>query len=123
MRQQQRLQLDQQPAQLVGRGLAAQAEGGLDQHAVARGEVLDLHRTRTRRSGIVTTVRSGVRMRVERRPMSSTVPVAVAEAAEVADADRLVGDQREAAEEVLERLLRRQRDREAADAETGHQTA
>ena len=45
----------------------------------------------------------------------------VAEAAEVADAHRLVGEQRQAAEEILERLLGAESDGDAADAESGEQ--
>ena len=69
---------------------------------------------------MVTTVRSGVRMRVERRPISSTTPVRPSRKRQRSpDAHRLVGDDADAAEHVLDRLLRGERDRDAADAEPG----
>ena len=64
-------------------------------------------------------VRAIVRMRVDRSPMSSTVPSHRAHAAEVADPDRAVADDHHPAEQVLERLLRRERHGDAADAEAG----
>src|SRR3954467_1386033 len=78
--------------------------------------------------GMLTTVRSSVRIRVDRRPMWSTVPTtapifsgsaAVSHLLRVAHAHRLVDDQRDAGDDVLQRLLRGQRDGDAADAEAG----
>jgi len=48
-------------------------------------------------------------MRVERRLRSSTV----------ADADDFVAEQRDSTEEIFDRLLRAEADREAADADPG----
>ena len=50
--------------------------------------------------------------------MSSTVPSVWPKSAEVADAHRLVGDKREAADEILDRFLRAERNGDAADAES-----
>ena len=67
--------------------------------------------------GTLTSVRSAVRIRVERRPMYSTVPVDLAHLQQIADSHGLIEDQRRAGDDVLERLLRRERDGDAADAE------
>ena len=67
--------------------------------------------------GTVTIVRSSVRMRVERRPISSTVPTCT-ELQEVSHAHRLVEDERQAADDVLQSLLRGQRNGDAANAES-----
>ena len=69
--------------------------------------------------GTLTSDRSSVRMRVERRPMCSTVPSIVPILQEVADPDGLIEDERRTGDDVLERLLRGQRDGDAADAEAG----
>ena len=58
-------------------------------------------------------------MRVDRSPISSTVPSLLAEPAEVADTDGLIEDQRDPAEQVLDGLLRGQSHREPADPEAG----
>lgn len=52
----------------------------------------------------VTSVRSGVRIQVERRPMSSTVPVH-SESARITDQDRTIADHIYATEEVFSCLL------------------
>ena len=69
--------------------------------------------------GIVTSVRSGVRICVERIPIRSTLPVTSSTLHQVADAERLVGGERDRAEQVLDRLLGAEGDRDAADAEAG----
>ena len=69
--------------------------------------------------GTEMSPRSKVRMRVERRPMSSTVPMVSTHAAEIADAHHAVGEDADSAEEILDGLLRGQSDGDAADAESG----
>ena len=69
--------------------------------------------------GMETSVRASVRMRVERRLMSSTVPDAVAETAVVADADDFIGQNGNSAKKIFECLLCGECDGNAANAESG----
>ena len=69
--------------------------------------------------GMESSVRSAVRMRVERRLMSSTVPTRSPKRQVVADANDFVGQNGNSAEKIFERLLRGEGDGNAADAEAG----
>ena len=71
--------------------------------------------------GIVTSVRSSVRMRVERIPIRLDGPEHVLHLHEVADAERLIDPDGDRAEQVLDGLLRGERERDAADAEAGEE--
>ena len=71
--------------------------------------------------GTVSCVPSSLRMRVERAPMSSTVPLSSPKPHVVADLEGLVREERHAADEVLQRALCREADDEAADAGPGQQ--
>ena len=58
-------------------------------------------------------------MRVDRRPMWSTVPEMSAHLQKVSGGDRLIEDERRTGNDVLERFLRCERDGNATDAEAG----
>ena len=66
-----------------------------------------------------SSVLSGVRMRVERRLMSSTVPILIAETANVADVDNFVCQKRNASEKIFQSLLGGKRDCNSADPQAG----
>ena len=61
------------------------------------------------------------RMRVDFRPIASTVPARLVVGDRVAAAERAVEDDRQRGEQVGEDALRGEADRDAADAETGDQ--
>ena len=69
--------------------------------------------------GIETSVLSGVRMRVERRLMSSTVPVRSPMRQVSPDADDFVAQERNASEEILQSFLSGESDGDTADAQSG----
>ena len=108
-----------EPADLVRARLVAHADGREEPEAVAVGEVLDLDRRQL-------PVRHAHHRPLEGADAGGAQPDVLhgshpgAVPAEVADADRLVQAERHPAEEVLHGLLRRERQRDAAEAEAGH---
>ncbi len=71
--------------------------------------------------GTVSWVPLSLRMRVERGPMSSTVPLSSPKPHEVTYLEGLVREERHAADEILQRGLCGETDDEAADAGPGQQ--
>src|SRR6056297_295457 len=118
MLQQQFADLDQHPAQLVGRGLVAQVDHGAQQNAVAAGEVLDIE---VHKLGVGNGDDGPIERAHLHRSQPNTLDNAkvLAQLTEIAHLDRLVGKQGEAADEVLQRAARGQGHGQAADAETG----
>ena len=106
--------------ELVGRRVVGDADGLLDPPVLARAEVVH-RRADERRVG------EGDERVVERpdprRPEAHLLDRAfdVVHLDPVADLERAIGEDRDGAEEVLDGVLARQRDRDAADAEAGEQ--
>ena len=105
-------------AELIGRGLVAQAEGHPQPDAVALGEVLqpEIGELRVGHGdhGAVQGAHAG-----GAHPDALHRPHLVAEAAEVADLHGLIRDEGQPSEEMLHRLLGREGHRDAAHAEAG----
>src|SRR5262245_12953438 len=110
------------PAQLLGGRLVAEADRREQPDAVPHREVLDLDlgevRVRDRQDRWLQGAQP-------RRPQPDVLHRAdlVAEPAEVADANGLIDAESEPAEHVRDRLLRCERDRGAADPDAGEQPA
>src|SRR5271167_4087146 len=93
-------------------------ERGIEQNFVAAGEVLDVHRG----EGAIGDGKLGTRVGANAGGAQADVfhgSGAVTEAAVVADADDLVGEDGNSSEKILECLLGGKSDGNAADAEAG----
>ena len=119
MRDQDLAHARQQEADLVGRRLVAHADHREEPHPIALREVLERHAgeraVRDADDGPIERAHpGGAQTDLLDRAHLTSVPE------EVAHPHRPVGEQRDAPEQILERLLGGERHRDAADAEAGH---
>ena len=105
--------VDEHAAKLLGRGLVAQPEHGLDQHLIPPREADD---RQLGQSGVRNVRERAVVPANPRRANAHPLdgPQRVAVLAVLAVADGLVGDEADAGDQILDRRLRGQRDRQPA---------
>src|SRR5271165_3099432 len=103
---------------MISRGLAAHAEVGFEENLVAAAEVFDVNAG----DGAVGNGDQGSFIGADAGGAQADIfdcASAIAEAAIVADADHFVAENRDAAEQILNRLLRTETDGQPANAQAG----
>jgi len=98
-------------------GSVDQSDGAGESNAIAYGKGLDTHLRASFPLGMLIKVRSSVLTLVERRPIVSTVPTKSSMRTKSPSRKGLVRTDGEGTEEILDGFLRRQRNRQAANAQ------